>query len=102
MSTHITHEAAETRVDRGFFIHLGVFAIMAVVMLTLNFNRNPDSYWSYWAVGGWGLGVAIHALCAFAFPETRERMIARTADRMERRAERREERAERREERLDR
>lgn len=99
MSTHLTHDAAENRVDYGFFVHLAVFVVVGAVMLAINFNNNPDSYWSYWAVGGWGLGIVLHALCAYVIPGARDRMIDRTQDRMARREERQERREDRRMER---
>ena len=92
MSTHITRDSAEARVDLGFIIHLAVFVAVGALMLALNYNNRPGSNWSYWAVGGWGLGVLVHALCAYALPGARDRMIDRTQARVENRMERREER----------
>jgi len=92
MSTHITRDSAEARVDLGFVIHLAVFVVIGALMLAINYSNNPDSNWSCWALGGWGLGVLLHAACAYAIPGARDRMIDRTQERVERRMERREER----------
>jgi hypothetical protein len=63
------------------FVYIAVIAGLAA----LNMTRNPDKLWFVWVAGGWGIGVAAHALSLFAVPKARERMIARTMARMDRR-----------------
>jgi hypothetical protein len=84
----ITHKDAETRVERGFWIHFAVYLVVISGLLALNFSRNPENPWVFWIVGGWGLAVAAHA-AAFLIPESRQRMITRTTLRVERRHARR-------------
>ncbi|HET6425939.1 MAG TPA: 2TM domain-containing protein [Planctomycetaceae bacterium] len=85
----ITHQQAETRVERGFWIHLAAYVIVVAGLAVLNFNRNPDKLWVLWVAGGWGIGVAAHAA---AFFSQKGKLIERTQERMERREIRRDER----------
>jgi hypothetical protein len=81
-----THQEAETRVERGFLIHLAVFILVVGGLFALNYSRNPDQLWSAWVAGGWGIGVILHGAAVHLFPERRERMIERTERRMDQRA----------------
>ncbi|MFO0919527.1 MAG: 2TM domain-containing protein [Planctomycetaceae bacterium] len=80
-----TRAEAENRAQLGFWIHVGVYVIVVSSLAALNLTRNPEKLWFLWVLGGWGIGVAFHALSFFALPEARERIIARTMDRMNRR-----------------
>lgn len=82
-----TYQDAQNRVERGFWIHLAVYALVVGGLTILNLNRNPDNLWVLWVAGGWGLGVLLHAF-AFFTPDSRERMVHRTMSRMDRREER--------------
>ncbi len=86
----ITRTQAEERVLTGFWIHLGVFVIVVSGLAVLNMTRNPDNPWFLWVLGGWGIGVIAHALGLFAIPGGKDRMIAKTIERMERRKNRQE------------
>lgn len=79
----MTHEQAETRVERGFWIHLAAYVIVVAGLAVLNFTRNPDKLWVLWVAGGWGIGIAAHA-AAFFSPQGRERLIQKRMDLMER------------------
>lgn len=50
---------------RGFYIHLVCYVIVNIGLCALNFTRNPDHLWFYWVAGGWGIGIAGHALGVF-------------------------------------
>lgn len=91
----ISRTDAEQRVVNGFWIHFGTYVAVVSGLTALNLTNNPDKLWFPWVVGGWGIGVAAHALSVYAIPGGRERMIERTADRMERREERKLRREER-------
>ena len=80
----ITHEKAEERVMLGFWIHAAAYALVIVGLAVLNFTRNPDNLWFLWVAGGWGIGIAAHAT-AVCIGESRERMVQRTTERLERR-----------------
>jgi len=79
-----TQHDSELRVDRGFEIHLGVYALVAGGVMALCFTRNPEKMWSMWVAGGWGLGVLLHGALAHV-PQTRERAVGRTEHRMNKR-----------------
>jgi len=81
----ITHQQADERVKMGFFIHFGVYVIVMGILMGLNFTRTPDKLWSIWVACGWGAGVLLHSALVFLNPRSRERMIERTMNRMERR-----------------
>jgi hypothetical protein len=88
----VTKMEAEQRVLTGFWIHLAAYVGVVTGLAILNMTRNPDKLWVLWVAGGWGIGIALHALGLFVIPGGRERMIERTADRMERREARHEHR----------
>lgn len=83
----VTRQQAETQIERGFFIHLGVYVPVVVGLITLNMTRHPEKVWSLWVAGGWGLGIALHAALVYLTPH--ERAIEQTMHRMERREQRR-------------
>ena len=74
-------EQAETRVVRGFWIHLAAYVCVVTGLTVLNLIRRPDKLWVVWVAGGWGIGMAAHA-AAFFSPQGRKRMIRRMQDRM--------------------
>jgi hypothetical protein len=96
MTPATTHQRIETRIDRGFAIHAAVFAVVNAGLIALNQSRNPQQHWALWVAGGWAIGLAGHALLAFA-PAMRHRAEERIGDRLERRASRQERRDARRE-----
>lgn len=79
----ISHDEALARVQRGFWIHLGVFTAVNVGLAALNLSRNPDKLWFLWVILGWGIGVAMHGGLLYFHPPSRERMIHRMQTRME-------------------
>jgi len=85
----MTYQEAEKRVKLGFFIHSAAFVGVVGGLMIMNFSRHPEKPWSLWVLGGWGLGVALHAAAVFLSSRSRERMVTRTMHRVERRAERR-------------
>lgn len=85
----ITRQEAEDRVRKGFWIHLTAYVVVVGALAILNLSNNPDKLWVLWVAGGWGIGIAAHAL-AFFTPARRERMIERTQSRVDRREARQE------------
>lgn len=83
-----THREAKKRVERGFWIHFGVYGAVNAGLAALNLMRNPSKLWFPWVVGGWGLGVLLHGVNFFV-PLTHRKMINRTKARMEQRKARR-------------
>jgi transcriptional regulator with XRE-family HTH domain len=50
---------------RGFYLHLMQYVLVVSVMLTINLILSPQKMWVYWVMGGWGLGVLLHAARVF-------------------------------------
>jgi hypothetical protein len=99
MHTSLFHEQAQHRVFLGFYIHLAVFLVVNVALGMMNYLNNPDRPWFLWVVAGWGIGVALHAFLVY-HPQSRERAVHRTAERLERRAARQHDREARRQSRV--
>jgi hypothetical protein len=49
----------------SFYIHLACYIACLPLLLWPNLQIGPVAQWSVWPVLGWGLGVAIHGVCAF-------------------------------------
>jgi hypothetical protein len=50
---------------RGFYVHLGIYALVNSLLFLINIVTTPGVLWFYWPLFGWGLGVALHALIVF-------------------------------------
>ncbi|XSG83168.1 MAG: 2TM domain-containing protein [Methyloligella sp. ZOD6] len=50
---------------RGLIIHFAAYVVVVFGLAILNLSRNPDHPWFLWVVGGWGLGIAAHAVAAY-------------------------------------
>ena len=48
--------------DRGFQIHLIVYAAVNILLVAIDLLAGPDKYWFYWPLGGWGLGIIAHGV----------------------------------------
>lgn len=85
----VTHKQAEERVSSGFWIHVGSYVVVVSSLAVLNYQRNPEHPWVLWVGGGWGIGLAAHALAYFI---NRPKLVDRAEERMERREQRQEQR----------
>ena len=47
----------------GLYIHAAVFAVVMPVLFLLNLT-DPE-WWVQWPLGGWGLGLALHAWAVY-------------------------------------
>lgn len=83
----VTRAEAARRVGLGFGIHAGVYVAVVGGLAWLNLVRRPEKLWVLWVAGGWGLGVLLHAVLAFA-PFFRARAIDAAVDRLKRRKKR--------------
>lgn len=63
----IKYQKAKERVEalRGFYIHLIVYAVVNLILFSINMIVSPDSLWFFWPLMGWGIGLAIHVLSVF-------------------------------------
>jgi hypothetical protein len=57
-----SYERAKKRVDalKGWYIHLLVFAVVNAGLIALDLIQGDGLNWAYWALIGWGIGLAIH------------------------------------------
>jgi len=84
------YEAAKRRAEaiQGFYIHLLVYAVVNAGLFAINaLTRGADgSWWFYWALAGWGIGLVIHAttLLRVFSPEWAERRAQAMVDRSKR------------------
>lgn len=60
----------------GFFIHLGVFVAVNLMLFTVNQQVTPQHTWFPFPLGGWAIGLTMHGLAVyFSLSGVRERMI---------------------------
>lgn len=50
---------------RGFYLHLFKYVLVVLALLAINLIVSPERMWVYWVIGGWGLGVLLHASRVF-------------------------------------
>jgi len=44
----------------GFGIHLAVYLVVNALLIAINLVTTPERLWFPWALGGWGIGLALH------------------------------------------
>ncbi len=59
---------------KGFYIHLGAFVVVMVLLATINLVNNPYDLWVLWVLFGWGIGLTTHWL------SLTERLVVMEAD----------------------
>jgi hypothetical protein len=61
------YQRAKKRVEalRGFYIHLGVYVVVNLLLFLINMTASPDSLWFFWPLLGWGIAVVLHAFSVF-------------------------------------
>ena len=62
----------------GFYIHLTAYILVNALLVGINLSQTPDNLWVKWPIGGWGIGIAFHALAVFVLPKgesIKEKMI---------------------------
>ena len=60
----IKYQNAKKRITglRDLFIHLTVFLIVNLGLFLLDLITSPGSFWFFWSLLGWGIGLTMHAL----------------------------------------
>ncbi len=63
----LKYQRARKRVEalRGFYVHLGVYLLVNLLLFLLNIIISPGSLWFYWVLLGWGIGIVAHAFTVF-------------------------------------
>jgi len=83
-SHSMTHQQAEARARRHFFVHLAVYLGVNTGLTAMNLINNPDKLWFYWPLMGWGIGVVAHAVAVFVTGRAADRVLIRQSRRAER------------------
>lgn len=67
MNDQERYERARKRVEaiKGFYIHLLIYLFVNAGLLLINVLTSPGSWWFYWPLLGWGIGLAVHAIGVF-------------------------------------
>jgi len=57
-------EQARKRVEdlKGLYVHLAIYAIVNLAIFGVNAITSFGTWWFYWPLFGWGIGVAIHVV----------------------------------------
>ena len=50
---------------RGFYLHFSRYVLICLALLAINLVTSPHRLWVFWVIGGWGLGVLMHAASVF-------------------------------------
>ncbi len=50
---------------RALLIHAIAYCVVNTLLIIIDHATSPDAYWFYWALGGWGVGLAAHAAAVF-------------------------------------
>jgi transcriptional regulator with XRE-family HTH domain len=53
------------RTLRSFYFHLFQYIIVTLVLLIINLAVTPHKMWVFWVMGGWGVGLIMHASRVF-------------------------------------
>ncbi len=56
---------ARAQAKVGFFVHVGIFVGVMVLLVIINLLTSPAQLWFIWPLMGWGLAVAIHGARIF-------------------------------------
>ena len=66
-TNEVKYQNAKKRVAglREFIIHLTVYVIVNSGLFLLDLFTSPGSFWFFWPLIGWGIGLAMHALSIF-------------------------------------
>ena len=59
---------AKKRVEnlKGFYIHLTVYILVNIMLFVINLTTYDGRWWFLYPLGGWGIGMFVHALTIFA------------------------------------
>jgi hypothetical protein len=65
----VKYQRAKERVKalRGFYVHLGVYVLVNLLLFLINITTAPTSLWFYWPLLGWSIAIVVHAFSVFGF-----------------------------------
>ena len=79
--------AARVEARLAFYRHAMIYVVVNVLLVAINFLKNPGHLWFQWVIFGWGIGLVAHGLNVYSyrwFSSRREQMIHRELQRQER------------------
>jgi hypothetical protein len=50
---------------RAFYLHFSLFMIVNIILHLINFLATPRTYWAFWPLLGWGVGLLPHGLATY-------------------------------------
>ena len=50
---------------RRFYLHLSKYLVITLALIAVNLIFIPQHLWAFWGMGGWGVGVLLHASRVF-------------------------------------
>jgi len=61
------YKKAKERVKeiKDFYGHLLVYVVVNIGIFIINYIVSPGTYWFYWVLIGWGIGLAVHWVQVF-------------------------------------
>lgn len=68
LSRHPRYEEAlrNARAVRGFYGHALTYVLVNAGLVVVNMLSSPGRWWVLMSLGGWGIGLAAHAVSVFA------------------------------------
>lgn len=87
------YKEAKKRVEAkiGFFIHLIIYVFVNGILAVVDIAVSPEKLWFFWPLGGWGIGLLVHAIAVFHHPNPqkahssfKERMIEKELEAIKR------------------
>lgn len=64
-ATHDNTSHGVRQMRREFYEHLVIYLVVNAALCALDVLTGTDKLWFYWVLGGWGIGLAAHALRVF-------------------------------------
>ena len=52
----------------GFTIHLIVYGLVNLLLITINLTGSSDGLWFHWPLLGWGIGLLAHGIRVWRTP----------------------------------
>ncbi len=88
MTEEQIYELAKKRVEekRGFFTHLTVYVLVNIMLILIWLFASGRGFpWFIFPLGGWGIGIIVHALNTFVFGFKSDRaLIEKEAEKIRR------------------
>ena len=88
MDDQVRYEKAKKRVEeiKGFYSHFFVYVLVNLALFIINLLTSRDSWWFFWPLCFWGIGIVAHAVSVFGAgrfcgPEWEERKIREMMER---------------------